>query len=76
MARGKKKAKTTFTCEDCGEIFTGASYLERHKLKHTQVKAFPCDICKKAFRTASHLKKHKETHIGLFWVFDRSLMIG
>ena len=54
-----------FTCDECGKVFKCKSYLKRHMLIHSGVKAYTCDLCKKTFTQKGNLGKHRLTHSGL-----------
>ena len=46
-------------CDQCGNTFSSAQSLSRHKRNHNQSNKVTCDICGKQFRS-DNLKKHKD----------------
>lgn len=56
------KVHQMLACNICGDNFENRSKLERHQLKHSNVRNFECNICKKLFKNTSNLGQHKRTH--------------
>ncbi|CAH8830520.1 unnamed protein product [Trichobilharzia szidati] len=70
----------TYTCPECGKVFTAHYNLTRHMPIHTGARPFICKVCNKGFRQASTLCRHKIIHTSekphICWVcgkaFNRS----
>ncbi|KAH6923741.1 hypothetical protein HPB50_005812 [Hyalomma asiaticum] len=53
-------------CDVCGHHFVDPSYMEAHRLTHTDEKQYPCSICGRNFSHARNLKKHNlRKHAGV-----------
>ena len=51
-------------CVQCQKSFGRATYLKRHMLTHSGVKAHSCSECEKSFSQVGHLRRHMVTHTG------------
>ena len=53
--------RVTYSCKSfvCNERFTQASYLARHKRRHTGDKPYECDVYDNKFPSCSNLLKHE-----------------
>uniref|UniRef100_A0A7S2ZU81 C2H2-type domain-containing protein n=1 Tax=Rhodosorus marinus TaxID=101924 RepID=A0A7S2ZU81_9RHOD len=58
--------KRESTCETCGQAFTRAHNLKRHRLLvHQKRRDFVCEYCQRTFTQNGHLKEHiKVNHVG------------
>jgi uncharacterized Zn-finger protein len=54
----KEKMKK-YICETCGKKNYSLADLERHSLKHSDVRNFQCGLCTKAFKDKYTLKCHE-----------------
>lgn len=48
-----------FVCNLCGKKNYSRADLERHKLKHSDIRNFKCDMCSSAFKDKYTLQSHK-----------------
>ncbi|XP_035849039.1 gastrula zinc finger protein XlCGF8.2DB-like [Sander lucioperca] len=58
------RRKKTFSCSQCGKIFSFKSEFKRHMRIHTGEKPFSCSVCGKDFTEGGNLKKHMKIHTG------------
>lgn len=61
-AVGASAQKKCYSCPVCSRVFEYMSYLQRHRITHSEVKPFACDTCGKTFKRASHLARHRSIH--------------
>lgn len=57
-----KEYKLPYSCNVCDLRFKYRSWLEKHKEKHSNLKAFECFICRLRFARVQDLKIHKHNH--------------
>uniref|UniRef100_A0A8C6MLL1 C2H2-type domain-containing protein n=1 Tax=Nothobranchius furzeri TaxID=105023 RepID=A0A8C6MLL1_NOTFU len=58
------KKQKSFSCNDCGKIFSVKSRLNRHMSVHTGEKPFACELCDQRFSRKAHLHDHTRVHTG------------
>ncbi|KDQ08158.1 hypothetical protein BOTBODRAFT_148826 [Botryobasidium botryosum FD-172 SS1] len=54
----------TWSCWQCGHIFTQKVNLDAHMRTHTGERPYYCNICRKSFTQYATLRHHKATHRG------------
>ena len=56
--------KQTYSCEDCGKVFSKKGNIKAHMVYHSDERQFPCNLCAKAFKTLRDLNHHMRIHNG------------
>ena len=56
--------KQTYSCEDCGKVFSQKGNIKAHMVYHSDERPFPCNLCAKAFKTLRDLNHHTRIHNG------------
>ncbi|XP_024919482.1 zinc finger protein 658B-like [Cynoglossus semilaevis] len=54
----------SFSCSECGKIFTRKNNLRQHEKLHADDKPFVCSGCGKRFTKNSDLRRHEQIHTG------------
>jgi uncharacterized Zn-finger protein len=64
------KSSGRYKCEECGDLFTKPSRLQRHSKVHA-VKKHKCEVCNAGFKFRFLLDRHSQSHFGKKWRADR-----
>ncbi|XP_055350537.1 zinc finger protein Gfi-1b-like isoform X2 [Paramacrobiotus metropolitanus] len=51
-------------CDICGQAFTLASSLSRHKDVHSSLRRFICGMCGRSYKHYASMRKHQNVHAG------------
>lgn len=57
-------SKQSFSCNECGKVFTYKSGLQKHLRVHTGSRPYVCKLCGKSFAQKGSLKYHINIHTG------------
>ncbi|XP_072318674.1 uncharacterized protein [Eucyclogobius newberryi] len=58
------RVKKSFSCSECGKMFTNHCRLQTHMMSHTGEKPHKCSECGKSFEWRAHLGVHMLGHTG------------
>ncbi|RLU22806.1 hypothetical protein DMN91_005084 [Ooceraea biroi] len=66
----KTKERTRFECSTCQEFFARRGDLNRHMVKHSDVRPYKCMVCEKTFKRSSTVNNHMQLHSGVTYTCD------